>query len=270
MAGLKQFEFFVLRYVPDAVKQEFVNFGVALYEPGAIANGFGGVRVTRDWRRVRCHDPQVDIEMLEAVVADIRQCLLDPVQREGMLRRLLDPFSNLIQISTTQGVLAEDAEEELEILASMQLDTTIPVLKLPARGRPAILARMVDEFERRAILKLLMRDVPMSSYTRTGDPMKLDFGYGVAKELKFLHAVSLWSRVDHAVVLAARFPTIVSGVKVKHGSEARLIAVVDDDLDRSRDEVGFALGMMEENRIRVARASEIPAIAEQVRSDLRA
>ncbi len=270
MADLKQFEFFILRYVPDAAKQEFVNFGVAMYEPGAMSDGFAGVRVTRDWRRVRCHDPQADIEMLEAVVADIRQCLEDPARREGMRQKLIDSFSNVIQLSPTQGILAENAEEELGILASMLLDTAIPVLRLPGRGRPAILARMIDEFEQRAILKLLMKDVPVSSYTRAGDPMKLDFGYGVANELKFLHAVSLRSKVDHAVVLASRFPAIVSGVKAKHGAEARLIAVVDDDLDLSRAEIGFALGMMEENGIRVARTAELPAIAEQVRLEIRA
>ena len=39
MADLKQCEFFLLRYVPDAVKDEFVNIGVVLVEPGA--NGAG-------------------------------------------------------------------------------------------------------------------------------------------------------------------------------------------------------------------------------------
>src|ERR1039458_2332077 len=50
-----QCEFFLLRYVPDAVKDEFVNLGVVLYEPGKAGSaqaGFADVRFTRDWRRV--------------------------------------------------------------------------------------------------------------------------------------------------------------------------------------------------------------------------
>ncbi len=33
MADLKQLEYFVLRYVPDAVNGEFINFGLILMEP---------------------------------------------------------------------------------------------------------------------------------------------------------------------------------------------------------------------------------------------
>ena len=34
MAELKQLEFFLLRYVPDAVKEEFVNIGLLMREVG--------------------------------------------------------------------------------------------------------------------------------------------------------------------------------------------------------------------------------------------
>ncbi len=54
MADLRQLEFFLLRYVPDAVKDEFVNIGLVMIEAGANGDGFADVRFTRDWRRVRC------------------------------------------------------------------------------------------------------------------------------------------------------------------------------------------------------------------------
>ena len=56
MADFKQCEFFLLRYVPDVVKGEFVNLGVVLLEEGD--DGFTGVRFPRDWRRVRGLDPE--------------------------------------------------------------------------------------------------------------------------------------------------------------------------------------------------------------------
>ncbi len=33
------------------------------------------MRLTRDWRRVRCLDPDVDIELLEALERDLRSLL---------------------------------------------------------------------------------------------------------------------------------------------------------------------------------------------------
>ena len=77
MADRRQLEFFLLRYVPDAVKDEFVNIGVVMVEPGANGGGFAEVRFTRDWRRVRCLDPQADVEMLAALERDIRGQLAD-------------------------------------------------------------------------------------------------------------------------------------------------------------------------------------------------
>ena len=43
-------EFFLVRYVPDPVRGEFVNIGVLLREAGGSA---AQVRFTRDWTRVR-------------------------------------------------------------------------------------------------------------------------------------------------------------------------------------------------------------------------
>ena len=72
MAAFKQCEFFLLRYVPDAVKDEFVNIGVVLVEPGANGAGYADVRFTRDWQRVKCLDPVADLEMLEGLEDDLR------------------------------------------------------------------------------------------------------------------------------------------------------------------------------------------------------
>ena len=51
-------EFHLLRYVPDAVRNEYVHIGVILREQGSLRPA--EVRFTRDWRRVRCLDPEAD------------------------------------------------------------------------------------------------------------------------------------------------------------------------------------------------------------------
>ena len=73
MPSYKHCDFFLLRYVPDVVKGEFVNLGVVLLEEGD--SGFTDVRFLRDWRRLRGLDPEADIELLESYEAELRRLL---------------------------------------------------------------------------------------------------------------------------------------------------------------------------------------------------
>ena len=270
MAGLKNLEFFLLRYVPDAIKDEFVNIGVVVLEPDANGQGFVDVRFTQDWRRVRCLDPQADVEILQALEADVRRQLTDAQGRAFIMQKLEDSFSNLIQLSPSKAVLAEDPVRELAALASLYLESPLPAAKRAASGRQAILGHMTQAFETAGILRLMLHNIAAAPYTKPGDPFKFDYGYPVGNEIKLLQAVSLKAGVDQAVALAARFPGIARAIHGKRGTDAHLLAVVDDDLESSREEIGFALGMMEENRIRIARAAEMPAIAQQIRQELQA
>jgi hypothetical protein len=63
-------EFRLLRYVPDAVRNEYVHIGVILREQGgggAASAEPALVRFTKDWRRVRCLDPEADTALLEGM-----------------------------------------------------------------------------------------------------------------------------------------------------------------------------------------------------------
>jgi hypothetical protein len=269
MPEKRKLDFFLLRYVPDAVKDEFVNIGLVMVEPGANGSGFGEVRFTRDWRRVRCLDPHADVEMLAALEREIRGQLASTHDRELLLRRLEDSFSNVIQLSPAKGCLAEDPVREIEAMASMYLEAAKVGGKREASGRQRILATMRDAFEQAGIAKFVL-PVPAAPYTKPGDPFQFDFGYRVGSEIKLFHAVSLKASVDAAVMLAARYPKIAPVmVKVTHASPA-LTAVIDDDLDRGQESVQFALSTMEDEKIRIAVAAEMPMFAEVARRELRA
>jgi len=269
MADRRQLEFFLLRYVPDAVKDEFVNIGVVMVEAGTNGSGFAEVRFTKDWRRVRCLDPQADVEMLAALEREIRAQLATAHDRETLLRRLEDSFSNVIQLSPAKGCLAEDPAREIEAMASIYLATAKVGGKREVSGRQRILAKMRDAFEQARVAKFLL-PVPVAPYTKTGDPFQFDFGYRVGGEIKLFHAVSLKAGVDAAVLLAARYPKIALVMSKVAGAAPVLTAVIDDDLERGQESVQFALSMMEDERIRIAVAAEMPMIGEVARRELRA
>src|SRR5271157_5276588 len=94
-------EFQLLRYVPDAVRNEYVHIGVILRDhEGPQANGPTTaspepplIRFTRDWRRVRCLDPEADTALLEGMESELRRRFeADP---EGNLMRLLSESLSL-------------------------------------------------------------------------------------------------------------------------------------------------------------------------------
>jgi DUF3037 family protein len=276
MAEKRKLEYFLLRYSPDAVKEEFVNIGLIMSELETNGSAFADVRFTKDWSRVHCLDPQADIAALEAVTRHIKGQFTELKDRAVLLRWLDDSFSNLIQLSQAKGVLSENPEAEMDTMASMYLERAKAGVRRVVSGRQKILAAMRDAFEQAGVGKLV-QPIPAAWYTKPGDPFQFDFGYrfgdvgGKGGELKLFQAVSLKTSVDAAIMLAARYPKIapIMSVKTNHAVPI-LTAVIDDDLDRKQDTVQFALSTMEEEKIRIAVAAEMPMIAEVARKELRA
>ena len=278
MAEKRQCEFFLLRYVPDAVKDEFVNIGVVLLETGgagASPAGFADLRFTADWSRVRCLDPTADIEMLEAAEAELRKGLSkSQTSRDVLLKRINDSFSNTLQLSPAKACLADSPRQELGRLAEMYLESRRgrEEKTRAAAGRQAIFQRMRAAFEHAGVWNdtRMMKRIAVADYTGKGDPLKLDCGYRPNGVVKLFHAVSLKSEVDSAKVLAFSFPLIAAGIRKKEKAKTELTAIVEDALDRKDEPIAFALATLKQSRITVAMAADLPRIAEAARRDLRA
>ena len=270
MGDRRQLEFFLLRYVPDAVKGEFVNFGLMAIENGANGAELIDVRFARDWGRVLCLDPQADVDVLAALQNEIRQEIGRTKDQVTLLKRMEDSFSGLVHVSPVMPALTErTALEEIDDVARMFLETAKVRRAREPAGRQKILETMRSEFEKAGVLELL-NAIPVEPYTKPGDPFEFDFGYRFGGEIKLFHAVSMRASIDSAVMLAARYPKIMPTMARVTEAAPMLTAVVEAELDRSRSEVGFALEMMKESGIRVARSSEMAGIAEVARVELRA
>jgi hypothetical protein len=269
MPELRQCEFYLLRYVPDAVKAEFVNIGVLLVEQGAGEEGrFAGLRFTSDWQRVRCLDPAADLEMLEALEADLRREL----QQAGsgkFLSRLQDSFSNVLQLSSAKACLTESPQDEIAELARMYLERGRVAGERAAAGRQRIVNTMRSAFEQAGVWKMMRKRIPVAEYTHKGDPLKIDCGYRPNGVLKMFHAVSLTADVDAAKVLAFTYPQIADGLARSQGLKSALTAVVEDDPDRGAELIAFALDTLQAAQISVVSVAEMPSVAELARRDLK-
>jgi hypothetical protein len=253
-----QCQFFLLRYVPDAVKNEFVNIGLVLLPPAGSAE----VRFTRDWSRLRCLDPQADVEVLEALETDLREKLREMNgDHEFILRRIQDSFSNALQPTEFQGCLAESPAAEADELARLYLDRPRRTQPRELSARRAIYQRMQQEFESAGVWPLMRHSIPVSQYTRSGDPLKIDCGYSPNGTVKLFHAVSLAADVNSAKILAFTFPQLRDGIGKAEGKRAELTAIVEDDLSADDDAVSFARETLERHAIHIASVGELASIA---------
>jgi len=269
LAEKKKLEYFLLRYVPDAVKGEFVNFGLVAIEHKEDGAELVDVRITKDWGRVRCLDPDADLDLLSGIERAIREEVGFKRTQLTFFRKMEDSFSGIVQVSGVMPALTEQLQAvETETVAKMFLETVRARRTQEPSGRRKILETMRDAFEDAGVMPFL-NSVPTEPYTKAGDPFAFDFGYNTGKEMRLFHAVSMKASVDAAVMLAARFPKIAPAMAQRTEVPPILTAVVVAGLDRSRNEVGFALEMMQESQIVVAETSEMAALAERARVELR-
>ena len=267
-------EFQLLRYVPDAVRNEYVHIGVILREQGSAEPA--QVRFTHDWRRVRCIDPEADTALLEGMESELRTRLKD--DPEGKLMRILtEALSLSVQMTEPKAYLAESLPAGMEEL--MRLYVEPPPRERVSRlsGRAAIQAKMRGEFERVGVWDLLRKKIAASEYTRPGDPLRIDVGYRTNGVIRMFHAVSLEPGVEMAKVLAFSSAGLRVGVERVEKAQLELTAVIEPaaklgatDEEPERLEVyRFGVETMEEHEIRVLTTSDLGRVAETARRELR-
>ena len=273
-------EFHLLRYVPDAVRNEFVHIGVILRESSAAGHAPAHapvlVRFTRDWRRVRCLDPEADTAVLEGMENELRRRF--QAEPDGNLMRLLEESLSLsVQMTEGKAYLAESLPAGMEELMKMYVDPP-PRERMPRlKGRAAIQARMRTEFEHAGVWELLRKRIAASEYTRPGDPLRIDVGYRPNGMIRMFHAVSLEPGVEMAKVLAFSAAGLRAGVERVEKAQLELTAVIEpaarlgatDEEPERLQMYRFGVETMEENQIRVLTTSDLGRVADTARRELR-
>ncbi len=203
MADERACEFYLLRYVPNIVRGEFVNLGVLVYD--SQEKRLLPPRLLEDFRRVRRLHPWADLDVLAALE---RQIEAEAPQQNGALRAYLErlqQYSNVLEFSEPKAVLTADPEAELERL----YETYVAEPRYPSRvaaaverSRAWIRSQLNAALRRAGLWERLERGVRVEDYTHKGDRFRFDFGWRRNGSLGFLQALALEREVDRAKVLA--------------------------------------------------------------------
>jgi hypothetical protein len=271
--------FQLLRYVPDAVRNEYVHIGVILREQGSEAAAGPEpvlVQFTRDWRRVHCLDPEADTALLEGMESELRRRF--ETEPDGKLMQILSEALSLnVQMTEPKAYLAESLPAGMEELMRLYVEPP-PRERVPRlSGRAAIQARMRTEFERAGVWDLMRKKIAASEYTRPGDPLRIDVGYRPNGIVRMFHAVSLEPGVEMAKVLAFSAAGLRIGVERMERAQLELTAVIEpaarlgatDEEPERLEMYRFGVETMEENQIRVLTTSDLGRVAETARRELR-
>lgn len=267
-------EFRLIRYVPDAVRNEYVHIGVILREQGS--GEAAEIRFTQDWRRVRCLDPEADTSLLEAMESELRRRFT--AEPDGNLMRLLTEALSLnVQMTEPKAYLAESLPAGMDELMRLYVEPPKRERVPRLSGRAAIQVKMRGEFEQAGVWDLLRKRIAASDYTRPGDPLRIDVGYRPNGIIRMFHAVSLEPGVEMAKVLAFSAAGLRAGVERVEKAELELTAVIEpaarlgasDEEPERLEMYRFGVETMEEHRIRVLTTSDLGRVAETARRELR-
>jgi hypothetical protein len=267
MGAKRHLELHLLRFLPHALRDDFVTVGLLLRESDG---GFSDVRFTRDWRMLRCVAPDVEFEWFQTVENELRGGLERLQRREELLNLINDKFGTMIDVAPTKTVITEDPAKELEVLTSMYL---LPMERGEGvrrrTGQHSILEGMKTAFSDVGVLALMQRDLDLTKYTGAGDPCRIDFGYRMDNSMRMFQAVSVATNADQALALSYRYSRIEPGMQ-REALQASLTAVIDQRVALQEEKTRFAIETLKQNSVRVRTVEEMTEIASEVRRELRA
>jgi hypothetical protein len=265
---LKKCSYFLVRYVPDVVKGEFINIGVFLFCP---AEQFLDCVFSDDSGRVKRFHPQADTEFFKLLQADFE----DQIKKregdlEGYVREMQQSYSNLIQLSPPRTCLAADLGAQLEDLFQRYVGVRLAgPTKQDTRMR--IKLRMRDSLHRHGVYehRLFEKHIPASQWTGAGDPFVFDYGYkpleGAGKpngRPKLIHTLSLQRDEELAKALMWTFARVLAK------EPCHLTVGHEDNPDPGDPVVRFSQDVLHHEHVRLVPVSRFDDYARSIRAEL--
>lgn len=263
---LKECAFFLVQYVPDLVRGEFMNIGVFLHCP---KEEYLGCLFTDDFRRIKRFHPQADLEFLREIQQDFEQ-QIDQHGEDltGYVAYVQRTFSNLLQLAPPRACLLRDPQSEIQSLFERYVGARAAVPEVED-SRLRIKQRLTSALVHAGVWKKLDKRIPVTAWTHPGDPFTFDYGYRPAilegkpnGHLRFIHALSLKRDTELAKVL------VYTLAHVRRKEAADLTAVVEGRAGQGDEPAALCQRILEEGRIAIQPVAGVEAFAQTVRAEL--
>lgn len=235
----------ILRYTPNLVRDEWVNIGILLFDPGTGERRLRLIEEQDEYNRVRRLHPQADETLLRALRDDLEDRFQSQAANgskggSGNWQQLLakwdNTLSNALQLAPQKGVITADLDAELERLYSDHVAPQRAPSRLGAPGSRAQMRSYCSQVFRQARLwDRIEKSVRASEFTFPGDPMRLDYSYRRNGTRGFVQNLSVTRAPADAKLLAYTAERIIAKAALK----TEFAAVTDVTLDSSNDRHRF-------------------------------
>jgi hypothetical protein len=267
-SDLKQCSYFLVRYVPDVVKGEFINIGVFLFCP---AEQFLDCLFSDDWRRIKRFHAPADTQFLRDLQVHFEQQIGERRgDFEGFILEMQQSYSNLIQLSPPRPCLTPNVRAQLQDLFERYVGVRVAG-PTEQDTRTYIRQRMTDALSRYGVLEhgSFEKRIPASQWTGVGDPFAFDFGYKPPEQagkpngrVKLIHALSLLRDPKLAEALVWTFE------RVLEKERSHLTVGHEDNPDPNDPVVRFSQGVLHHEHIRLVPVSGFDQYAQSIRAEL--
>lgn len=173
----------ILRYSSNLVRDEWVNIGVLVFDPGTGERRLRMIEGQDEFARVRRLHPAADDDLLRALRDDLEDRLKNaanggPGDWQRLLAKWDDTLSNALQLAPQIGLLGEDLEAETERLYTDHVTPPRLASRVGAPANRATIREYCAQVWKAAHLwNKLEKSVRVGEYTFPGDPMRLDYCY---------------------------------------------------------------------------------------------
>ena len=232
----------VLRYTPNLVRDEWVNIGVLLFDPGTGERRLRLIEEQDEYNRLRRLHPQADETLLRALRDDLEDRFQSASGSNGgnanwqqLLGKWDETLSNALQLAPQKGVFAADLDAELERLYADH----VAMQRAPGRvGAPGSRAQMrsycSQVFRQARLWERIEKSVRASEFTFPGDPMRIDYSYRRNGTRGFVQNLSVTRAPADAKLLAYTAQRITAKASLKTEFAAVTDVALNAENDRHR------------------------------------
>jgi hypothetical protein len=272
-SDLRACAYHVVRYLPNLVRDEWVNIGILLFDPASGRILRRMIEEPGEFARVRRLHPGADEEMLRRLPEEFDGQFAagaDPgMASKGLaavnLGRLEQTLSNAVQLSAQKGLLAADLDAELDRLYRDHVEPPrYSRVFEDLATRNAIRTRANQVFRSTGIWPRLERRIRVAEFTFAGDPLRVDYAYRRNGTRGFVQALPLGRDPAQAKVLA--FTADAIRAKIPRSEFIAVTEVEPRPQDNPRHR--FVTGLLEERQIPVVPLARLADWAFQLRPAL--